>query len=65
MDFLTTQIDEHMMILKTLRFQEQTYTMRPDEYEKLRHQILKKQTRLNQLVNKRDHIENLVFFEKI
>ena len=57
MNYLNTQIVEHMTMLRALRFQEETYKMRQDEFIKLHLEISKKQIRLNQLNHKKDYLE--------
>ena len=57
MNYLNTQIVEHMTILRELRFQEQTYKMKQDEFIKLHLEISKKQIRLNQLNHKKDFLQ--------
>jgi hypothetical protein len=57
MDYLNTQIVEHMTLLRALRFQEATYKMRQDEFIKLHLEISKKQIRLNQLNHKKDFLQ--------
>ena len=43
------QIQENMILLRALQFQEDTYKMRDDERISVRNEIYKKQLRLNQL----------------
>ena len=43
------QIQENMILLRALQFQEDTYKMRDDERITVRNEIYKKQLRLNQL----------------
>ena len=49
MDNLNKQIQENMILLRALQFQEDTYKMRDDERISVRNEIYKKQLRLNQL----------------
>ena len=49
MDNLHKQIQENMILLRALQFQEDTYKMRDDERISVRNEIYKKQLRLNQL----------------
>ena len=49
MDNLYKQIQENMILLRALQFQEDTYKMRDDERITVRNEIYKKQLRLNQL----------------
>ena len=49
MDNLYKQIQENMILLRALQFQEDTYKMRDDERITVRNKIYKKQLRLNQL----------------
>ena len=46
---LDKQIQENMILLRALQFQEDTYKMRDDERITVRNEIYKKQLRLNQL----------------
>ena len=57
MNYLNTQIVEHMKFLRELRFQEQTYKMKQDEFIKLHLEISKKQVRLNQLNHKKEFLQ--------
>ncbi len=43
------QIQENIILLRALQFQEDTYKMRDDERITVRNEIYKKQLRLNQL----------------
>ena len=49
MDNLNKQLQENMILLRALQFQEDTYKMRDDERITVRNEIYKKQLRLNQL----------------
>jgi len=49
MDNLHKQLQENMILLRALQFQEDTYKMRDDERITVRNEIYKKQLRLNQL----------------
>ena len=49
MDNLNKQIQENLILLRALQFQEDTYKMRDDERITVRNEIYKKQLRLNQL----------------
>ena len=57
MNYLNTQIVEHMTILRALRIQQETYKMKQDEFIKLHLEISKKQMRLNQLNHKKDFLQ--------
>ena len=57
MNYLNTQIVEHMTMLRALRIQQETYKMKQDEFIKLHLEISKKQIRLNQLNHKKDYLE--------
>ena len=54
LQIIESQIAQHQITLKALLFQQQVYTMRPQEYLALNHEINKNQLRLNQLTYKRD-----------
>ena len=49
MDNLNKQLQENMILLRALQFQEDTYKMRDEERITVRNEIYKKQLRLNQL----------------
>ena len=57
MNYLNTQIVEHMTMLRALRIQQETYKMKQDEFIKLHLEISKKQIRLNQLNHKKDFLQ--------
>ena len=57
MNYLNTQIVEHMTMLRALRIQQETYKMKQDEFIKLHLEISKKQMRLNQLNHKKDFLQ--------
>ena len=58
MDNLNKQIQENMILLRALQFQEDTYKMRDDERITVRNEIYKKQLRLNQLQYKIEILQN-------
>ena len=62
MNYLNTQIVEHMTMLRALRFQQETYKIKRDEFLKLHRKISKKQIRLNQRNLKNDFLQKLKYF---